>query len=681
VKGVDGVTLSGDQAARILDIVGIVANRNTIPGDTSAFDPSGVRLGTGWITQRGFQEAETVQVADIIADVLLAAKPYTLEGRKGELRRAKIDFAVLEEARIKVRKLAEQAASAENPTRHGYPHFYYLDEAVSGEFASFSIYGERVRQFLCYALASDTEALQPGTAQATNLHTPQGEFSGSLACVSPFEFQLTIPSAQASWAANWLRALSDGYVAFDDDLLRKLPGPIIVQEAGAPAHLPVVQTQPFSKAYFIGSQATTANPLPVFSWEESESPLRRTPIYEVHKSLNARMVPFAGWEMPVQYTSVVEEHLAVRNAAGLFDVAHMGVYQAEGPDAVVFLDSVVGNDISALGVGESCYTHYLDPDSNVIDDLLVYRRGEQKYLVVVNASNDDKDWAWLNAVRTGEVRVDKRRPDGRAFGRNVILRNLRDPKEGADMRVDIALQGPRSRDILLALGCDAETRKRILKLTRTQLCEAVVGGFDLVVSRTGYTGERMAFELFVHPQRAAEFFQALIEAGKPLGLKPCGLGSRDSLRIEAGLPLYGHEMGGDLNLGVAEAGFGSYVKTYKPWFIGRDAFLAREQTRSAEVIRFRFTEKGVRMAHQHDPIVDRRGKVIGMVTSCSVDKEGYLTGQAYLDLKNTEEGTQIFIFPSAQKDKQPAKPPAELKPGDKFNLPTPAVVVSRFPKG
>ncbi len=382
--------------------------------------------------------------------------------------------------------------------------------------------------------------------------------------------------------------------------------------------------------------------------------------------------------MPVWYTSVVEEHLACRQVAGLFDVSHMGVFQAEGPDAVVFLDSVCGNDIGALQIGESCYTHFLTPDANVIDDLLVYRRGAEKYLVVVNAANDDKDWAWINAVRDGKVKVDNTNPSARAFGRNVILRNLRDPKAGADMRVDIALQGPKSRDILLSLGVDAPTRRKVMALKRTDLCEAVVGGIDLVVSRTGYTGEKMAFELFVHPDKAVELWNALTKAGEPLGMKPCGLGARDSLRTEAGLPLYGHEMGGEMNLGVAEAAFGSFVKTYKPWFIGRDAYLAREAARTAEVVRFRFTEKGVRMAHNADPIIDKKGKTVGVVTSCAVDSDGLLTGQAYVDLKAAEEGTQFYIFQGAPKTT--GKMPAELTIGDRVTLPTAAVIISRFPK-
>ena len=382
--------------------------------------------------------------------------------------------------------------------------------------------------------------------------------------------------------------------------------------------------------------------------------------------------------MPVWYTSVVEEHLATRQAAGLFDVAHMGVLQAEGPNAVAFLDSVCGNDIAALGVGESLYTHFLDPDANVIDDTLIYRRSEDKYLVVVNASNDDKDWKWLNDVREGKVKVDNTKPWVRAFGKNVVLRNLRDPKEGKDMRVDIAIQGPKSRDILLALGVDAANRKKVMALKRTQLCEAVVGGFDLVVSRTGYTGETMAFELFVHPAQAPALWDALMKAGEPLGLKPCGLGARDSLRTEAGLPLYGHEMSGDLNFGVAEAGFGSYVKVHKPWFIGRDAFIAREAKRNGVVVRFRFADKGVRMAHNGDPIIDRKGKVIGVVTSCAIDTEGYLTGQGFIDLKSCEEGASIYIYQGAPKST--GKSPAELTLGDRMTLPSIAVIISRFPK-
>jgi glycine hydroxymethyltransferase len=682
VIGSDGTPLSGDMAARILDVAGIVLNRNTIPGDKTALYASGIRYGTPWMTQRGLKEPEMVQVADIMADLLLAAQPYSVETRQGLAARAKVSFDVLEHAKLRVRQLAETAGIDTQPPSNGYPHFYYLDDNAQarGKTATLTLSGRSIRQFVNLVFSSDVESLEPGQSQSTRLQTPAGLVDGLLTCQETYLFAFTLPSDQFGLASTWLRELSDGYVAFDDEPSRRLPGPIVVTEALAPLEGKAAGSAVSDrKPYYVFMPQNKAPALPEFVWEEKEPlALRRTPLYESHKNLGAKIIPFAGWEMPVWYTSVMEEHLAVRQAAGLFDVSHMGVYQLEGPDAALFLDSVCGNDISGLEIGESCYTHFLDPRSNVIDDTLVYHRSFEKYLVVVNASNDDKDWAWLNAVKEGRVAISTANPGARVLGRNAILRNLRDPRAGADMRIDIALQGRASRDILFALGVDAPTRKRISALKRTELCEAVVGGFDLVVSRTGYTAEKMAFELFVHPDHAVDLWNSLLKVGAPLGLKPCGLGARDSLRTEGGLPLYGHEMGGDLGLGVAEAGFGSYVKIYKPFFIGRDAYIAREAKRQSVVVRFRFTEKGVRMAHSGDPVVDRKGRVIGQVTSCAVDMEGYLTGQAYIETKSGVEGTSIAIYQSASQ--VAGKAPAELKHGDKVVLPTPAVVLSRFPR-
>lgn len=685
VTGTDGAGLSGDQAARILDIAGIVVNRNTIPGDKTAADPTGIRMGTPWVTQRGFDEHRMVELADILSDLLKACTPYFQEAGKISSRRAKVDFSILEETRLQVRDLAQKAGIDFEPAKFDYPHFYYLDDKIEGEWGVFELSGEHIRSFSNYAFSSDVELLKPGESQATRLYTPRGQLDGTLTCLAPDRFQVSFPSETAGVAAAWLRDLSDGYVMFDDDPLRKLPGPILVIEReakvqAAPPGEPVCKDKP----YFAGTPKCTAEPLSRFTWVETETTLKRTPLYETHKQLGAKIIPFAGWEMPVWYTSVIEEHLAVRQAAGLFDVSHMGVYQVEGPDAAVFLDSLVGNDIGLLKVGQSCYTHLLDPNADVIDDLLVYRRGQQAYLVVVNASNDDKNWAWMNAVKDGKVKVSNTRPGARGFGRNAIFRNLRDPQAGKDMLVDIALQGPRSRDILLALGASEDNRERIMRLKRTELCEARVGEFDLVVSRTGYTGEKMAFELFVHPDQAANLFTSLLKVGEPFGIKPIGLGARDSLRTEIGLPLYGHEMGagsgnlGQADLGVAEAGFGSYVKVYKPWFIGREAYLERNKSRQGEVVRFRFNEKGVRMAHNGDPVVDERGRVIGWVTSCAVDSEGFLTGQAFLDLKYNAEGTPISIYQSASE--KAGKAPAEFVLGDRATIPTAATVVSRFRK-
>jgi glycine hydroxymethyltransferase len=683
VVGPDGTTLSGDLAARVLDLAGIVVNRNTIPGDHSAANPSGIRFGTPWITQRGFSEKECKELGTIIADVLKACTPYSIAGRKGKLQRTKIDFNALNEAKIKVRELATSVGIDFDPPSHGYPHFYYLDDpAPKAPYTLLELEGEDAEGLLRWASSARPAELKPGGAVRATLHTPKGSVETVLTRMKePAKWQLAIASKEANPTLTWLRDLSDGYVGIDpDDLQRKFPGPVVVRLAGEAEAMPETDAlaDGADKPWYLGASGK-GKALPKFEWTEpEEGEPSVTALNATHRELGAKMVPFAGWDMPVWYTSVIEEHLATRQTAGLFDVSHMGVYQFEGPHACAFLDSVVTNEVSALAVGQSLYAQFLDPDGKVIDDTMIYRRREEAYLVVVNASNDDKDWAWLTAVREGRVCIDNDRPWALAFGRECVMRNLRDPKEGADMRVDIALQGPKSRDILLALGCDEQTAAKLKMLHWAGIMEGIFGGFDLVVSRTGYTGERVAYELFIHPEKSVELWKAIMKVGEPFGLKPIGLGARDSLRTEAGLPLYGHEMAGDLGLTVGDAGFGAYVKPNKPWFIGRAAFVAQEAARKGELVRFRFNEKGVRMAHNGDPVVDGRGRVIGKVTSCAVESEGYLLGQAYLEKKYAVEGTQIAVFQSAS-DKA-GKAPAKLKVGEKIAIPTPATVLSRFPR-
>ncbi len=471
VVGEDGTKLSGDQAARILDIIGVVVNRNTIPGDKSAAAPSGIRLGTPWITQRGFNEKQSRQLADIIADVLLACAPHAVDTvRKGKQRRAKVDFKVFNDAKLKIRKLAMGAGIDFKPTKTGYPHFYYIDDkATTGVF---ELNGQRIRQVLDYVASSDLSALKKGKTQVTSIATPnplRGVVKGLLKNVDNTTYQLSVPVKDASVVGTWLRDLSDGYTSFNldgskDFSTKRVPGPFVVSEVvGARRDVPLLKAtvpplQSEVKPWFVGvSSNVKEEALPPFVWNEAEGELKKTALNQTHRDLGGRMVPFAGWEMPVQYTGIFEEHLATRNAAGLFDVSHMGAYDVRGADAASFLDTVCGNDCGGLMPGESLYTHFLTPDGDVIDDTLVYRRGFDNFLVVVNASNDDKDRTWLESVRDGKVKIDNARPWARAYGYNAEIRNLRDPKSGNDMRVDIALQGPKSRDILLAMGVDDET--------------------------------------------------------------------------------------------------------------------------------------------------------------------------------------------------------------------------------
>ncbi|MBN2469202.1 MAG: hypothetical protein JXN59_00655, partial [Anaerolineae bacterium] len=687
ISGPDGTALSGDMAARILDLAGIVLNRNTIPGDPSAFRASGIRMGTPWITQRGFREPEIDRLAAIMSNILHACTPFSYIKNNRPQPRSKIDFNALQQAAVDVRQLVHDIGiDTPGPKQIDYPHVFYIDSISDDGWHVLEIVGEDAAAFLQAATTNDVAALQDGDAQATNLLNMDGSLisKGTLQRIDGGTYHLHM-ARNAGRAAAWLRALSDGFAQFDPvDLHAKLPGPVVVRELANPQPISGAEGDGYAadKSYFIGMRGESyagpkAAALPAFAWQEpQDETLKQTSLNALHRELDAKMVPFAGWDMPVWYTSVGEEHLAVRNGAGLFDVAHMGVWDLKGPGAEEFLDALTTNDVQALVPGKAHYSYLLGVDGVPIDDIFVYRRGVEDFMIVVNASNDDKDWAWVSGLIDGRYLIDAANPGATLPGRGrVTLRNLRDPQSGADMRVDLALQGPKSRDILLSLhGSDADKAK-IKGLPWAGIAYVTLGGFDLIVTRTGYTGERVAFELFVHPDQAAAFFKDLVARGAT----PCGLAARDSLRTEAGLPLYGHELAGALSLGPADAGFGSYAKTWKPFFVGKQAFLEHENTRSAMVTRFRMDTKGVRPPQQGDPLVDQRGRVVGIVTSCSIDSEGYQLGQAYLKKDYQAEGTAVAVYTGAAKLK-PGKPFGELQLGDKAPVPSPATVLSRFPK-
>jgi glycine hydroxymethyltransferase len=695
VRGPDGTPLMGDPAARVLDLAGIVVNRNTIPGDTGAGAASGIRLGTPWITQRGFREPEVEALADIIADVLWACKPHRYYVGRDLVYRTKVEFDVLEEAKLRVAELAARAGADVELPRSGYPHYWFITDRLPAAdgMAVLEIRGDRAAEFLDAALTQRAVGLPVGEGAPTFLMEADGRIMSPAYVIrdAPDDFRLVVPEERAGRVAAWLRDLSDGYVRFDEDIWAKLPGPLRVREIPAedpravsaraqarfPTDLSDEAAVAIHKPFFIGHRAVDAahrhrlTPLPVFSYTEPEgAPLKRTTLYELHRELGAKMIPFAGWEMPVWYTSVSEEHRAVRTAAGLFDVSHMGVLEVQGPGARAFLERVTTNDVMALRVGESQYTYLLDPEGRVLDDLIIYALAPDRYMLVVNAANNDRDWAWLNAVARGEVQIDRERPWAMLTD-EVILRDLRDRRWGEDCRVDIALQGPQSLKILQSLA-DGRTGERLAALQRGQVLRAEIQGFDLIISRTGYTGERIGYELFVHPDRAPALFERLLDAGKPFGLRPCGLGARDSTRTEAGLPLYGHELAGPFDLTPGDAGFASFVKLYKPFFIGRKAYMAREAKRTMEVVRFRISEKGVRLPKLGDAVVDRRGRVIGYVTSCAMDSEGLLTGMAWIERSHQAEGTSIGIIVGS------GSLPERPKIGDRLTVPIPAQVVSRF---
>lgn len=703
--GKKGTPLMGDPAARILDLAGIVLNRNTIPGDKSARSPSGIRLGTPWITQRGFGFAEVSRLAEIMARILKACKPTAFAGRYGPVYHARIDFDLLEEAKRDVVELAMDVDLPRDYQPGGYPHHYFMYKQTKdpgGEYDVIEIEGVHARGFCNVAMTNDVYLLKPGEYQPTWILEPDGRLMspGVLmrTCEDTSCFRLLVPKQHEARVAHWFRALSDGFVTMDpEDPFLKAPGPVVVRRLPHeladefPMRPPAVEEfdketvgWAFHKSYWIGHRPRAAAPgglqnLPEFTWQPpAEQPLKRTRLNEVHRKLGAKMVPFAGYDMPVQYTSVLEEHQTVRSKAGLFDVSHMGLFEFSGENVHLFLQTVTTNDVALLKDGGSQYSFLLAPDGSVIDDIWVYRLSADRYWMVVNAANNDKDWAWLNAVKEARVMIDPARPWTRALGyESVQIRDLRAPEWGEDQRGQLALQGPRSRDILLKMADDDATRQKLEYLERTQIAHGMFQGYGVWFSRTGYTGEPVGFELFLHPDDLSGFWHNVLHVGAEFGAKPIGLAARDSLRIEAGFPLYGHELAGPLNLNPGDAGFAPYVKLYKPFFIGKAAYQKHEVKRQARLCRFRVDEEHGPMLGQGDVVVNPRGRVIGYVTSCSIDTEGRQVGLAYVQDPFWQRGTKLGVYRLGSRAWE-ARPLEQLQPGDRIQLPDSITVIERF---
>ncbi|MDD3181021.1 MAG: glycine cleavage system aminomethyltransferase GcvT [Opitutaceae bacterium] len=312
--------------------------------------------------------------------------------------------------------------------------------------------------------------------------------------------------------------------------------------------------------------------------------LRKTPLHSFHVRQGGRMVDFAGWEMPVQYKSILEEHKLVRRTAGLFDVSHMGEAEVRGPDARRFLNYMVTNDVAKLYPGRVLYTMMCHPHGGVVDDLLVYMRDESDYLLCLNAGNTDKDVAWLKEHVVG-------------FNCTVTDRS--------HAYAQLAIQGPRAAELLQTL-----TSMPLAPIKYYHFAHGEVAGVRCLISRTGYTGED-GFELYCASAAAEPLVEAVLEAGTPFGLEPAGLGARDSLRLEAGFPLYGHEITDSISPLVA--GLGWTVKFDKGDFIGAPALKGEKERGPAQKIVF-FKTGDRRIARAGAPVIGPRGEV-GRVAS------------------------------------------------------------------
>ena len=357
--------------------------------------------------------------------------------------------------------------------------------------------------------------------------------------------------------------------------------------------------------------------------------LKTTPLLDLHKELGAKLVPFAGWNMPIQFAGVLSEHTCVRERVGLFDVSHMGEIEVKGKDAKKFLQFLLSNNVEKMFDGSILYSLMCYETGGVVDDLLAYRFSENHYFLCVNASNSDKDYDWIAR---------------HASSFNVSIKNT------SSETSQLALQGPDAKNVLQSL-CDIS----LDDLSYYNFRKGMVNNVESLISRTGYTGED-GFELYLSPEKVSEVFRSLMEQGRSYGIQPIGLGARDTLRIEMGYPLYGNEI--DNNPTPLDAGLGWVIKFDKGEFLGRGSLLKQKEQGSPrrKLVGLKLLTRGVPRAHYQ---VFKNGESVGEVTSgtfsptlntgvglCYVSSE-YSDVGSHLDVKIRDQlvATEVIQLP------------------------------------
>ncbi len=343
----------------------------------------------------------------------------------------------------------------------------------------------------------------------------------------------------------------------------------------------------------------------------TEEKLKRTSLYDTHVKYGGKIVPFAGYELPVQYSGVIEEHMAVRTKAGMFDVSHMGEIICSGPDATANLNMLLTNDYTDMKDGQARYSPMCNEEGGVVDDLIVYKKNDQEYMMVVNAANKDKDYKWMLDHKSGNVEF----------------------KDISDTIAQIALQGPKAKDILKKLVDPSDIPSEYYAWK----WDVPMCGTKVMISTTGYTGED-GVEIYIPWDDAPTIWEALMEAGADEGLVPCGLGARDTLRLEAGMPLYGHEM--DDTITPKEALLSIFVKMDKPDFIGKAAIEAKTPP-ARKKVGLEVTGRGIIREHMD---VFKDGKKIGVTTSgtmCPFIKKAVAC--ALIDADARELGQEVEV--------------------------------------
>lgn len=370
----------------------------------------------------------------------------------------------------------------------------------------------------------------------------------------------------------------------------------------------------------------------------------------------------------------------MRKRAGLFDCTHMGVLQFEGMLAENFLQFTTTNNIERLTDGKAQYGFFLDEQGHVLDDIIVYRRDEERYMMVVNAANEPKIKKWLASLKAG---MEIKDAYGEIRGVPVLpdIVDLRHESMGPATRVDLALQGPASLELVTRLVDHKTARDRLPELRPFNFVETTLQGFEVILSRTGYTGAAMGFEIFAAGEQAGQVWDAILEGGADLGVLPCGLGARDSLRIEAGLPLYGHELAGKFAISPFEAGYGWAVKLDKDFFIGKGVMGENNESFVMTVARLEIPgRKGIRPVRENDAVLNGHGNCVGWILSSAKSGDSQIA-LAYIGRDSVSTGEEIGLYYVARNQRNIDQGKVEnAEKGQSLDADIEGKVIERFAK-
>ena len=659
-----GVPLNGDVAARVLDVCGVVCNKNTIAGDTSATHPSGIRLGTPWLTQRGLTPDDMRTLGNVIADVLFGIETFSYFDHGEAVAGGKIRPDVLRKARADVANLIRlRAVGPSEP--NGWPGAYCPSPTEFDGRRLFEVAGRRARQFLGQATAGNVWDLAIGQATNTVLFDASGASLGSLGVLRrPADrfgmdhFVCAVEPARYDDLVEWFQSLSNGLVLFDPaDPRAKIDGPVAVSAFGEQLSsdeasvlrqaLDAGPTAPaLEKPYFIGQRALLATvgsvaARPACKFPDA-SPSVSSPV-QSHAPVGAGLAP-DGWTMPLTYGDPDAELKALRESVGLIDETALGIFEISGADAGRFLDLVTTNDVAFLARNAAQYTFLLGPDGDVVSDALIYRTGADRYLLTTAPSRSRRTAHWLDEILAGRCAIDHDVPS-RTLPSRLTIRDVRQATN-ASARVVLGLAGPNAPAVLRALSDSTEDRRVIGRLRRFTLAFGRMVGVEVMVARTSHTGQAQGYEIFVHPGQAASLWDAVLAKGVESGARSVGWQAFHAVGSAAGLPWAAHELNGSLGVSPVQAGYGALTRVHKPFFIGRQGLLSQPYPTLRTIARFQVSVPGANLPRVGDPLIDASGRCVGYVTS-EPHFDSLPIGLAYATVDAVPLGARLSVLVGA----------------------------------